>query len=79
MKPETQHKVYQILATVLKSSEDSVANLFNNPNTVRWDSLAQVSIIMAIESEFGMKLKASDYSRVASPDGIASLLEEKGF
>lgn len=45
----------------------------------RWDSLDHVSLVAAIESEFGVSLDAADQLRMASYEATALLLEEKGL
>ncbi|MBA3557890.1 MAG: acyl carrier protein [Gemmatimonadaceae bacterium] len=48
----------------------------NEPN---WDSLAHVSLVAAIESEFGITLDAADELRMTSFQATQLLLEEKGL
>jgi len=48
-------------------------------NSPRWDSLDHVSLVTAIESEFGVSLDAADQFRMTSYVATAILLEEKGF
>lgn len=43
----------------------------------RWDSLAQVSLVAAIESEFGVVLDSGDIERLTSYEGARLLLMEK--
>jgi len=47
-------------------------------NSPRWDSLDHVTLVAAIESEFGISLDAADQLRMTSYDSTALLLEEKG-
>lgn len=44
-----------------------------------WDSLAHVSIVSAIESEFGLNLESGDMERMSSFAATRLLLEEKGL
>ena len=44
-----------------------------------WDSLATVSIVAGIESEFGVTIEASEYERLTSFEAVALLLDEKGI
>ncbi|MGI9076626.1 MAG: hypothetical protein ACR2G6_04725 [Gemmatimonadaceae bacterium] len=44
-----------------------------------WDSLAHVSLVAAIESEFGITLDAADQLRTTSYQATQLLLEEKGL
>lgn len=43
----------------------------------RWDSLAQTSIIAAIESEFGIELEIADMERISSFEAAQLLVEER--
>jgi acyl carrier protein len=45
----------------------------------RWDSLAHVSLVAAIESEFDIVLDAGDTLRMTSYDATRLLLEEIGL
>lgn len=44
-----------------------------------WDSLAHTSLIVAIESEFGIRLEISEMERMSSYAATRVLLEEKGL
>lgn len=44
-----------------------------------WDSLAHVSIVAAIESEFSLHLEIADMDRISSFAATRLLLEEKGL
>jgi acyl carrier protein len=48
-------------------------------NQRNWDSLAHVSLVAAIESEFNMTLDAADALRMTSYRATELLLEEKGL
>ena len=44
-----------------------------------WDSKFQVTLIMAIENEFDVRLSAKDASQLVSVCAILDLLESKGL
>jgi acyl carrier protein len=44
-----------------------------------WDSKFQVTLIMAIENEFDVRLSAKDASQLVSVSAILDLLETKGL
>ena len=44
-----------------------------------WDSLVHVSLVTAIESEFGVSLDAADQIRMTSFETVQTLLEDKGL
>ena len=45
----------------------------------KWDSLAHVSLVAAIESEFGITIDAADALRMTSYQATQLLLEERGL
>ena len=45
--------------------------------TRKWDSLAHVSLVAAIESEFGVRLDTGDSERLSSFQAACLLIEEK--
>jgi len=48
-------------------------------NEPKWDSLAHISLITAVESEFGVTLDAMDAMGMTSYQAMQLLLEEKGL
>ena len=48
-------------------------------NNRKWDSLAMVSIIAAIENEFGVLIRTQDYGRMTSFKSVELLLQEAGL
>jgi acyl carrier protein len=46
-------------------------------NERRWDSLAHISLIVAIESEFGIRLEIAEMERMTSFAATRVLVEEK--
>jgi acyl carrier protein len=44
----------------------------------RWDSLSLVSLVAAIESEFGVRLEPTDAARLTSFGEVHALLIERG-
>jgi len=45
--------------------------------TERWDSLAHVSLVTGIESEFGITLETADQMEMVSYDAVRQILENK--
>jgi acyl carrier protein len=79
MRADNLEKMQAIVKAVLELPEGSAVEAVRQVATRRWDSLAQVSMIAAIESEFGIALSTDDYDRMSSYKAIVLLLEEKGF
>ncbi|MGK2934864.1 MAG: acyl carrier protein, partial [Gemmatimonadaceae bacterium] len=62
---------------VLDLPDDADAAKVRRINTHRWDSLATATLVVAIESEFGIALDAQEIERLTSYEAILILLEEK--
>ena len=49
-----------------------------NANDIEeWDSLAQINIIVACESEFGVKFDLADVAKLENVAGMVDLVERK--
>ncbi len=72
-------KLQDIFRIVLKLPSDADAAEVGQMNEPKWDSLAHISLITAVESEFGLALDASDAMRMTSFRATQLLLEEKGL
>ena len=58
-------KLKQIFIEVFSISEAEVES-YRKLNNSKWDSLASVTLIAAIESEFKIELQESDYESLSS-------------
>ena len=67
-------KLNQIFITVLQLDEDTDLDNHDLQNDERWDSLAQVLLIAAIESEFSISIDASEYENFISYSAVKNLL-----
>jgi acyl carrier protein len=72
-----EEKVKEIFAVVLDLPDSADVTKVRMVNTSEWNSLAQASIIAAIESEFGLELDPQDYERITSFESALLLVEEK--
>ena len=72
-------KLAEIFRIVLELDVDCDVLAVRRIADPRWDSLAQVSIVAAIESEFGVHLEIADMDRMSSFAATRLLLEEKGL
>jgi acyl carrier protein len=77
MTPDIPGKVTEILRVVLDLPADRDIETVRKITTPSWDSLAQASIIAAIESEFGIEFDPADYDRITSYESACLLVEEK--
>jgi acyl carrier protein len=72
-------KLAEIFRIVLDLSADYDVLSARRLAEQNWDSLAHVSIVAAIESEFGLSLESADMERMSSFAATRLLLEEKGL
>ena len=79
MTPEHLAKLEEVFRIVLDLPEaGDVANV-RRVTTRRWDSLAHVSLIAAIESEFGLRLDTAGSERMTSFQAAKLLIDERLF
>ena len=78
MTESTDAKLAEIFTVVLEPSPGTDVTKMRRMAEPRWDSLAHVSIVAAIESVFGLSLEVADMERLSSFDAARLLLEEKG-
>lgn len=79
MKTDTADRLEQIFRAVFQLPATANVRSFAQSNTPSWDSLAHVSIVMAIENEFGLTVDASDQLRFTSFEAIAQFFDELGL
>ena len=70
-------KLELIFQIVLDPPEGMPLSSLSQITYRRWDSLATVSIIAAMESEYGINLDSAERERVTSFSAAKILLEEK--
>ena len=74
-----EQKLKEIFRVVLDFEDDHDVSTVRRLAEAKWDSLAHVSIVAAIESEFSLNLETSDMERMSSFAATRLLLEEKGL
>lgn len=67
-------KLKQIFIEIFSISEAEVED-YRKLNNRKWDSLASVTLIAAIESEFKIKLQEADYEKLSSFSSAELVLE----
>lgn len=71
-------RIDAIVATVLKIPVSSVTEE-TSPDTIdKWDSLAHLNLVMAIEIEFQISLSPEDAMEMLSVGLIRTILKERG-
>lgn len=79
MNTENESKLAEIFRIVLDLDVTCDVLSLRRIAEPRWDSLAHVSIVAAIESEFGLHLEIGDMERMSSFVATRLLLEEMGL
>jgi acyl carrier protein len=79
MNTQTSDRLQDIFRAVFELSGGIDVTNLDQTNSPRWDSLDHVSLVTAIESEFGISLDAADQLRMTSYVATAILLEERGL
>ena len=72
-------KLVEIFRVVLDFDENYDVSSVRRLTEANWDSLAHVSIVAAIESEFGLNLESAEMERMTSFAATRLLLKEKGL
>jgi len=78
MNTENVSKLKQIFMEIFSISESEVEG-YRKMNNRKWDSLASVTLIVAIESEFNTLIQESDYESFASFASVELVLESLDF
>lgn len=76
MKDSNLQKLNQIFFTLLELDNSINLKNLDSKNYKKWDSLAHVLLIAAIESEFSISIEVSDYEKFTSYSAIKTILEE---
>ena len=71
-------RVIMIFSEVLRIPIDTLNDGSSPDNTSRWDSLAAVNLVLAIEEEFGIKLNTREMSSMRSIAAVKDILRAKG-
>ena len=75
MKDKNSIKLSEIFAEIFSTEVEEVKNIIKDGNR-KWDSLASVLLIAAIESEFEIILSESDFEAFSSYSSVETLLEK---
>jgi acyl carrier protein len=79
MRAENLDKLRNIIRAVLKLDVHELVDSINKENSRRWDSLAQMTMVVAVEEEFDVRIATHQYEQFVSFDSIQNLLKEKGL
>ena len=79
MKTQNNQKLEEIFKAIFEIEEVDQIHSIRRLTEPRWDSLAHVSLVAAIESEFSEFFDISDIERMSSYESVKLLLQEKGL
>ena len=77
MTQEDEQKLAEVFRAVLSLGTDSDVTAARQLNTPSWDSLAHVSLVAAVESEFGISIEIADSLALTSYRAVKLYLEER--
>jgi acyl carrier protein len=72
-------RLLDVFRAVFELSPGTAVREMPQQGSPKWDSLGHVTLVTAIESEFGLSLDAADQLRMTSYATTSTLLEEKGL
>lgn len=78
MNQASREKLQNVFREVFELPPGADVASLRQGKSEKWDSLAHVSLVAAIESEFGTSLDASTMLRIKSYDMAVQVLEELG-
>lgn len=79
MRDATEKTLEQVFRAVLQLPDDVSVRTVRQVNQKSWDSLAHVSLIAAVESEFALSIDIADSLELTSFEAFALYLEERGL
>lgn len=79
MRTLTEQKLAEIFRAVLNLAPGAEVTAIRQEHQPGWDSLAHVTLVAAMESEFGLAIDAGDSIELTSYEAAARYLEERGL
>lgn len=75
----TPDPVIAIFSDVLQLPADELGDQTSPETTTKWDSLAAINLVLALEEEFGVKLTAREIATMRSIGTAKQVLRGKGI
>lgn len=69
-------RLERIFREVLDDSTLQVTEAFSTKEHPKWDSVAMVQIVLAVEAEFGVQLEMVSVARIKTAGDILALIEK---
>ena len=72
-------KIVNIIRDILRLSPDGIDPSIGMKTCGKWDSLAHINLMLAVEQEFGIMLSPDEMQTMTSYEGMAAVLSGKGL
>lgn len=72
-----EERIKAIMADILMTDPSSIHEHSAMDGIERWDSLAQIDLVTALEEEFGVTFEAEEFETMTSYSDILDVLMEK--
>lgn len=72
-----EERVKAIMADILLIERSAIDDQSSMDTIERWDSLAQIELITALEEEFGVTFEVEEFQTMTSFSDIIDILSEK--
>ena len=79
MDSEVKLKLKSIFQKVFELDTSHEVENLSNENFIKWDSLAQLTLVSTIQDEFSIRIKPKDFQRFTSFQNIYAILEKMGY
>jgi acyl carrier protein len=74
---DTQNRLARCFLAAIPSLTETTATSAEANNTEGWDSVASVTLLAAVEEEFGIEIALEDATRLLSFAGLLRYLQEQ--
>jgi len=71
------NRLNKIISEIFEIDEDQIKDEFGSNNISKWDSLSQLSLISAIETDYKVTFEIEEIFRMMTIGDIRSVLENK--
>ena len=75
----TIDKIKSVLSQVLDLPEDQIADGFSSDDSEAWSSLTHLTVILCLESEFGVQFSDQEAVELQSVGNIRAALRARGI
>lgn len=76
--PSSVDSLYETIAAILAIPPESLSEESSPDTVASWDSVNHLNLVMALESEFGIRLSPEDALAMRSVGAVRALLKTRG-